>query len=280
MRLHPAHRRPRRSRFGDGPCGGRHAASAEAGAQSPSPPTSVCLPHRRQTRRLGSGVSCRRTHECQPSRHFHGLLMLSHATPPAVTDGSRLQRSAVRRTPGARWGGGGGDDGGTAPARQGGPGTGPEARARPGGTGLRVPARRHRRRSRKASSCRPATSTCSSRTAATSTGSLPRSAASPARSRPSGSPRPGSTTPPSSSTRSSSARAPSRRRRTAGRSSASGVARGSTTPRSTSAGTSCRSSASSCGWFPSWFVTGRIGTLRRSGTCGRTVPTSASCSRR
>ena len=52
-------------------------------------PISMRLPQCRQTFALGSGVSCRRTHECHPRRHFQGLLMPSQATPGAKTKGHR-----------------------------------------------------------------------------------------------------------------------------------------------------------------------------------------------
>ena len=61
---------------------GTPSTGTEAGAPNPpSQPASVCLRQRRQTFKLGSGVSCRRIHECHPRRHFQGLLMSSHVTP-------------------------------------------------------------------------------------------------------------------------------------------------------------------------------------------------------
>ena len=62
-----------------GPAG--HHPGPKRAPNPPSPPTSVCLPQRRQAFRFGSGVSCRRIHECHPRRHFQGLLMRLDVTP-------------------------------------------------------------------------------------------------------------------------------------------------------------------------------------------------------
>jgi hypothetical protein len=58
-----------------------HHSARNRAPNPPSQPALVCLRQRRQTFKLGSGVSCRRIYECHPRRHFQGLLMSSHVTP-------------------------------------------------------------------------------------------------------------------------------------------------------------------------------------------------------
>jgi hypothetical protein len=70
----------------------------------PDQPTGISgkswrCPQRRQTFAFGSGVPCRRTHECHPKRHFHGLLMSLDATPgrPDKADAHSTSSAPVGR---------------------------------------------------------------------------------------------------------------------------------------------------------------------------------------